>query len=163
MSANGDSTIEMNERPESADPEIVFQVRDNVDGNEIGQGDIHARHEDRGEGAECYLKDRTDNDSVFNADFRDKAPIYPEFHGHPNEPCFRQNHIPVTTIKPEPYNGRESWDEYISNFENCADLGRWNEADKVLLLSASLRGQARTFYISLTATENQRKNHIIYL
>jgi hypothetical protein len=30
MSANGDSTIEMNERAESADPEIVFQVRDNV-------------------------------------------------------------------------------------------------------------------------------------
>jgi hypothetical protein len=41
MSTNGDSTIEMNERVESVDPEIVFQVRDNVDGNEIGQGDIH--------------------------------------------------------------------------------------------------------------------------
>jgi hypothetical protein len=61
MSANGDSTIEMNERVESADPEIVFQVRDNVDGNEIGQGDIHARHEDRGEGAEFYPKVRTDD------------------------------------------------------------------------------------------------------
>jgi hypothetical protein len=34
MSANGDSTIGINERAESADPEIVFQVRDNVDGNE---------------------------------------------------------------------------------------------------------------------------------
>jgi hypothetical protein len=68
----------MNERVESADPEIVFQVRDSVDGNEIGQGDIHARHEDRGEGAEFYPKDRTGTDRVFNADFRDQAPIYPK-------------------------------------------------------------------------------------
>lgn len=161
MSANGDSTIEMNERVESADPEIVFQVRDNVDGNEIGQGDIHARHEDRGEGAEFYPKDRTGTDRVFNADFRDQAPIYPEFHGHPNEPRFRQNQIPGTTIKPEPYNGRESWEEYISYFENCVELGRWNEVDKVLLLSASLRGQARTFYISLTATEKKSYHLLI--
>ena len=161
MSTNGDSTIEMNERVESVDPEIVFQVRDNVDGNEIGQGDIHARHEDRREGAEFYPKVRTGTDRVFNTDFRDQAPIYPEFHGHPNEPRFRQNQIPGTTIKPEPYNGRESWEEYISHFENCAELGRWNEVDKVLLLSASLRGQARTFYISLTATEKKSYHLLI--
>jgi hypothetical protein len=46
----------------------------------------------------------------------------PEFHGHPNELRFRQNQIPGTTIKPEPYNGRESWEEYISFVENVARL-----------------------------------------
>jgi hypothetical protein len=81
LSANGDNTIEMNERAESADPEIVFQVRDNVDGNEIGQGDIHARHEDRGEGAKFYPKDRTGTDRVFNADFRERHQYTPNSTG----------------------------------------------------------------------------------
>jgi hypothetical protein len=120
----------VSERAESADTEIVFQDRDNVDDSEIGQGDIHARHEDRGEGVEFYFKDRTCTDRVCIADFRD--------HGHPNEPRFRQNQIPGTTIKPEPYNDRESWEECISHFENCAELGRCNEVYKVLFLSASL-------------------------
>ena len=60
----------VNERAESADPEIVFQNRDNVDGSEIGQGDIHARYEDRGEGVKFYFKERTCTDRVFIADFR---------------------------------------------------------------------------------------------
>ena len=151
----------VNERAESADPEIVFQDRDNVDGSEIGQGDIHARHEDRGEGVEFYFKERICTDRVCIADFQDQVPLYPEFHGHPNEPRFRQNRIPGTTIKPEPYNDRESWKECISHFENCAELGRWNEVYKVLLLSASLGGQPRTLYISLTATEKKSYHLLI--
>ncbi len=57
------------------------------------------------------------------------------------------------TIKPEPYHGREDWEEYLSHFEVCAELGRWSENDMVLALAASLRGPARTFYISLSAAE----------
>lgn len=59
------------------------------------------------------------------------------------------------TIKPEPYDGTEDWEEYISHFEICAELGRWREADKVLALAAALRGPARTFYISLGQIEKR--------
>ena len=59
------------------------------------------------------------------------------------------------SMKPEPYDGSEDWEEYISHFEICAELGRWRENDKVLTLAAALRGPARTFYISLTTLEKR--------
>jgi hypothetical protein len=58
-------------------------------------------------------------------------------------------------LKPEPFNGSDDWQEYISHFEVCAELGRWNDQDKVLALAACLRGPARTFYISLPAEFRQ--------
>ena len=30
-------------------------------------------------------------------------------------------------VKPELFNGENDWDQYISQFQNCADLGRWSE------------------------------------
>jgi hypothetical protein len=45
--------------------------------------------------------------------------------------------------------------EYISHFEICAELGKWRETDKVLALAATLRGSARTFYISLRQGEKR--------
>lgn len=53
-------------------------------------------------------------------------------------------------VKPEFYTGDEDWDQYISHFQNCADLGRWSEMDKALTLSACLKGQARAFYLGLS-------------
>lgn len=53
-------------------------------------------------------------------------------------------------VKPEFYTGDEDWDQYISHFQNCADLGRWSEVDKALTLSACLKGQARAFYLGLS-------------
>lgn len=53
-------------------------------------------------------------------------------------------------VKPEIYDGTDDWDQYISHFQNCADLGRWSETDKALTLSACLKGQARAFYLGLS-------------
>ena len=53
-------------------------------------------------------------------------------------------------VKPEFYTGNEDWDQYISHFQNCADLGRWSKMDKALTLSACLKGQARAFYLGLS-------------
>ncbi|MEW8542499.1 MAG: hypothetical protein AB2693_03110 [Candidatus Thiodiazotropha sp.] len=53
-------------------------------------------------------------------------------------------------MKPEFFNGEDDWDQYISHFQNCADLGRWSETDKALTLSACLKGQARGFYLGLS-------------
>ena len=52
-------------------------------------------------------------------------------------------------VKPDTYDGTNDWDEYLTHFELCSELGRWQENEKTLALAASLRGPARTFYISL--------------
>ncbi|KAL3882353.1 hypothetical protein ACJMK2_028706 [Sinanodonta woodiana] len=57
--------------------------------------------------------------------------------------------------------GTEDWEEYISHFEICAELGHWKESEKVLALAASLRGPARTFYISLSSEEKRSYNALI--
>ncbi|CAC5399474.1 H2A [Mytilus coruscus] len=67
----------------------------------------------------------------------------------------RYNNPHTVSIRPEPHDGRENWEEYISHFEVCAELGRWREADKVLAVAVALRGPARTFYISLEQTEKR--------
>ena len=67
------------------------------------------------------------------------------FRGAPNG-GFHDDHRYKMSIKPEPYDGGEDWEEYISHFEICAELGKWHETDKVLALAAALRGPARTFY-----------------
>lgn len=59
------------------------------------------------------------------------------------------------SIKPETYDGVEDWEEYISHFEICSELGRWSDHEKVLALAMALKGPARTFYISLSMTEKQ--------
>lgn len=68
---------------------------------------------------------------------------------------FLQNRSHTVTIKPEPYDGGDDWEEYISHFELCAELGRWRATDKVLALAAALRGPARTFYISMEQSEKR--------
>ena len=56
-------------------------------------------------------------------------------------------------MKPDTFDGTRDWEEYLSHFELCAELGRWPEREKMLALAASLRGPARTFYISLSSRE----------
>ena len=62
-------------------------------------------------------------------------------------------HYQGPNLKPDPYSGQDNWEKYISHFENCADLCQWALRQKVLMLAASLRGQARTFYMSLSCEE----------
>ena len=52
-------------------------------------------------------------------------------------------------IKPGPYTDNEDWEEYQSYFEDGAELSRWDPRSKLLILAASLKGQARTYYMSL--------------
>ena len=64
-------------------------------------------------------------------------------------------------IRPESYDGNDTWEEYISHFEDCAELCRWDDRSKVLYLAASLRGQARTFYMSLSQQEKRTYRALI--
>ncbi|KAL3874194.1 hypothetical protein ACJMK2_037240 [Sinanodonta woodiana] len=61
----------------------------------------------------------------------------------------------------ETASGTEDWEEYVSHFEICAELGHWKESEKVLALAASLRGPARTFYISLSSEEKKSYKALI--
>ena len=70
-------------------------------------------------------------------------------------------HYQGPNLKPEPYSGQENWEEYISHFENCADLCQWDRRQKVLMLAASLRGQARTFYMSLSREEQNSYRSLV--
>ncbi|MCG7866921.1 MAG: hypothetical protein JAY74_11180 [Candidatus Thiodiazotropha taylori] len=72
-----------------------------------------------------------------------------------------QWHYHGPTVKPDPYSGQESWEEYISHFENCADLSKWDHRQKVLMLAASLRGQARTFYMSLACEQKNSYRSLV--
>ena len=69
----------------------------------------------------------------------------PRRHDVPAFRSVRQQHS--LQVKPEFFNGGDDWDQYISHFQNCADLGRWSETDKALTVSACLKGQARAFYL----------------
>ena len=51
------------------------------------------------------------------------------------------------------YHGVEVWETYITHFELCAELGRWCMRNSLLTLAASLRGQARIFFMNLTTRE----------
>ena len=61
---------------------------------------------------------------------RESPRVYRSLRRH-EEPAFR----PVKQqyrlqVKSEFFNGEDNWDQYISHFQNCADLGRWSETDK---------------------------------
>lgn len=59
------------------------------------------------------------------------------------------------TISPDTYSGDDDWEQYISHFEDCAELGKWTEKEKVLTLAAKLKGQARVFYTSLPVSDKR--------
>lgn len=64
-------------------------------------------------------------------------------------------------IKPEPYTGNEDWEEYQSHFEDCAELSRWDHRSKVLFLAASLKGLARTYYMSLDTHDKRSYSALV--
>ena len=59
----------------------------------------------------------------------------------PSQPFRGRQHTP--NIKPATYDGSTSWLDYKSHFEACAKLGNWDETEKGLYLSVSLRGSAQ--------------------
>lgn len=63
-------------------------------------------------------------------------------------------------IKPETYNGEGDWEEYITHFELCAEIGKWTKKNTPLILGASLQDQARKYYTGLSRTE-RRDYHVL--
>ena len=62
------------------------------------------------------------------------------------------------TQRPPLYDGRSSWDAYITQFEMLAQLNRWTEVEKATLLAVSLTGAAMTVLSNLSA--DRRSDYI---
>ena len=58
-------------------------------------------------------------------------------------------------ITPDTFKGDDDWEQYISHFEDCAELGNWSLKEKVLTLAAKLKGQARVFYSGLPSCDKR--------
>ena len=52
-------------------------------------------------------------------------------------------------MKPESYEGKEDFDSYLERFETCALLSSWSTRERSLVLSAMMKGAARTFFQTL--------------
>ena len=63
--------------------------------------------------------------------------------------------IAKIVVKPEKYEGKGDWSEYISHFNDCAALGNWDDRTKCLILAANLHGAARKYYTGLSADEKK--------
>ena len=55
------------------------------------------------------------------------------------------------TQRPPLYDGRSSWDAYVTQFGILAHLNNWNQEEKATLLAVSLRGAALTVLSNLPA------------
>ena len=73
----------------------------------------------------------------------------------------RHGHTRSITIIPDTFNGEDDWDQYISHFENCAELGHWTERERALTLAACLKGQARVFYSSLASRDGYNYGSLV--
>jgi len=62
---------------------------------------------------------------------------------------------PTIFMKPDTYDGSVGFERYLSHFGNCAELSQWDGRNKVLMLAASLRGDARNYYISLSDADRR--------
>ena len=57
-------------------------------------------------------------------------------------------------MRPAPYDGKSSWEAYLTQFKLLADLNHWNDQEKATYLAISLRGSAMTVLTNLP--EEQR-------
>ena len=62
-------------------------------------------------------------------------------------------------MKPDTYDGSSDFEAYMSHFEDCAELSRWDIKTKCLILASCLRGSARACYMSMSVAE--RRDYIL--
>lgn len=136
---------------ETPDPEIRFRSQERTD---TGCHADDEQFEDTIEDHRYHRQDRGGGDIPMARGFERQDMNW-------NGTDFQTGNPYRMSIKPEAYDGVEDWEEYISHFEICAELGKWRDQEKVLALAAALKGLARTFYISLSQTEKRNYRLLI--
>ncbi|KAH3795110.1 hypothetical protein DPMN_148655 [Dreissena polymorpha] len=97
------------------------------------------------------LKNKTNNNP-----FRNSIPVSRN-HGDCPHPSTYNVPIQHSLMKPDSYDGTKCFEQYMSHFEDCAELSCWDYRTKVLILASSLRGAARNYYMSLS--ESKRREY----
>ena len=59
------------------------------------------------------------------------------------------------TIKPDPYDGKSDWLEYVVYFEQMSEMYGWDHLTMAMVLGLSLRGGARSVLVSLTLAQRR--------
>ena len=91
----------------------------------------------------------------------------PDLFGDPEEECFSALPAPISPspyrqppqkrekprVRPSPYNGSTSWEDYKAQFELVADLNQWDRRTKAAYLAVSLSGQAQAVLGDLDNTQ----------
>lgn len=54
--------------------------------------------------------------------------------------------------RPDTYNGRSSWEDYLTQFELIAELNRWDDYTKAMCLTAHLQGEAEAALANISPT-----------
>ena len=62
---------------------------------------------------------------------------------------------------PEDFDGKQPLREYLMHFERCAIINGWNEEEKAMFLTASLRGESRKLLSGLTESECRQYAKIV--
>ena len=91
----------------------------------------------------------------------------PDLFGDPEEECFSALPAPLSPssyrqlpqqrekprVRPSPYNGSTSWEDYKAQFELVANLNQWDRRTKAAYLAVSLSGQAQAVLGDLDKTQ----------
>ena len=62
---------------------------------------------------------------------------------------------------PEDFDGKQPLKEYLMHFERCSIVNGWNEEEKAMFLTASLRGDSRKLLSGLTDAECRQYGKIV--
>ena len=96
------------------------------------------KREEKGVKAETAVDDAT-----FRFDLRASTPATPppgrgaEARGGDGEEQ-RQVELKTFSLRPEKYDGKDDFEGWVNQFEECTTLGQWNEEEKASLLFLSL-------------------------
>lgn len=67
----------------------------------------------------------------------------------------------VVRMKPQQYDGKDDWDEYVTQFDILSDINRWSYESKSLYLAGSLKGHARAILNELSPSERRDYDKLV--
>ena len=142
-----------------SDSEIEFNFNNHATGNEDEDsqsnderrhGDVHRNSVRQSVSPVRQERSRRERSTSFSEHRRT-----PYRHRDSNNDDRGRDWFRPPVVTPDTYSGEDDWEQYISHFEDCAELGNWSEKEKVLTLAAKLKGQARVFYTSLPSSDKR--------
>lgn len=131
---------------DTSDDDITFNhLNYNYEGND-GLSDDPESHEESERGGDIVSREGRKADPVDEL-------LESDEHEFPDGPR--------TIMKPDKYNGKCDWTEYLCHFESCAELSEWDDRTKCLILATSLQEGARRYYAGLNFEERRNYTRLV--